>query len=148
MSDLRRIDPLHSAKVADAFWCVPQVVAFIVDPVSCLFITQVLLQLVLGSSVGSVTQSEEMELQVWLTISYSPSVLGPTHYCSPALSFFTQCPTSQLKGAFPGDVRTCEESEPFPPWPFHGVGWVGLREKRCRWTKVRCLEPQSWGASS
>lgn len=52
-SDLRRIDPLHSAEVADAFRCVSQMVAFIIDPVSCLFITQVLLQLVLGSSVSS-----------------------------------------------------------------------------------------------
>ena len=53
---LHGIHPLHSAEVADALRRVSQVVAFIVDAVGRLFATQVLLQLVLGSSVGSKTQ--------------------------------------------------------------------------------------------
>ena len=59
---LRGIHPLHSTEVADAVRRVSQVVAFIVDPVSRLLVTQVLLQLVLGSSVGSKRQ-KETELQ-------------------------------------------------------------------------------------
>lgn len=50
------IHPLHSAEVADAVRRVSQVVAFVVDAASRLLVTQVLLQLVLGSSVGSKTQ--------------------------------------------------------------------------------------------
>lgn len=54
---LRGIHPLHSTEVADAVRRVSQMVAFIVDPVSRLLVTQVLLQLMLGSSVGSKRQN-------------------------------------------------------------------------------------------
>lgn len=48
---LRCINSLHSPEVADALRSVAQVLAFLVNPEGCLFITQVLLQLVLGCSI-------------------------------------------------------------------------------------------------
>lgn len=56
MPHLRRVDPLHSTKVADAVRRVSQMVALIVDLVRRLFVMQVLLQLVLGGSVSSATK--------------------------------------------------------------------------------------------
>lgn len=53
---LRSVHPLHSAKVADALRGVSQVVALVVDPVRHLLVMQVLLQLMLGCSVCSITQ--------------------------------------------------------------------------------------------
>lgn len=50
-ASLRCINFLHAPEVAHALRSVSQVLAFIVNPVSCLFITQVLLQLMLCSSV-------------------------------------------------------------------------------------------------
>lgn len=48
---LRCINSLHSPEVADALRSVAHVLAFLVNPEGCLFITQILLQLVLGCSI-------------------------------------------------------------------------------------------------
>lgn len=61
MPNLRGIHPLHPTEVAGTVRRVPQMVAFIINPVRCLFVTQVLLQLVLGSSVGPTTHGGETE---------------------------------------------------------------------------------------
>jgi hypothetical protein len=89
---LRGIHILHSAEEADTLRSVTQVVALVVYPVCCLFVTQVLLQLVLYSSVSTITDRGK-RLYVQATMSYKEgdcrSKSGPSFLLSPSLLLHT-----------------------------------------------------------